>query len=185
MQIKEIKQDGLSYEYEVTIPANDIDSRVENKLQEVGKTVRIQGFRPGKVPLKILKQRYGQAVMGEVLEAAVNETSQAVLKEKSLRPAMQPKIEVTSFEPDGSSDLVYSMNLEIVPAFEIEDVKKLKLEKLTTEVEDAQIDESLQTIAAGNVGTKKVEEDRATQDGDTVKIDFDGRTADDDVHHDA
>lgn len=181
MQIKEIKQEGLSYEYEVTIPANDIDGRVDSKLQEVGKTVRIQGFRPGKVPLKILKQRYGKAVMGEVLESTVNETSQKLLDEKSLRPAMQPKIEVKSFDAD--ADLVYSMNFETIPAFEVKDFKGVKLEKLVAEVSDETVEESLQTIASSNAGTAKVEDDRATQSGDTIKIDFDGRTADDDVHH--
>lgn len=182
MHIKEIKKDGLSYEYEITIPANDIDSRVDTRLQEVGKTVRIQGFRPGKVPLNILKQRYGKAIMGEVLEAAVNETSQKVLQEKSLRPAMQPKIEVKSFDAD--QDLVYAMNVEIVPQFDIQDFKGIKLEKPVAEVSDKTIDESLETIASNNVGTQKVETARAAKEGDTVKIDFDGRTADDDVHHD-
>lgn len=182
MQAKEIKQDGLSYEYEVTIPANDIDARIDSKLQEAGKDMKIQGFRKGKVPLQIMKQRYGKAVMGEVLESAVQETSQQLLEEKSLRPAMQPKIEVKSFEEN--KDLVYSMAFETIPPIELGDFKGLKLEKPVAEVSDELIEESLGKIAESNSTTQKIEKDRATKDGDTVIIDFDGRTADDDVHHD-
>lgn len=182
MQIKELKQDGLAYEFEITIPANDIDKRVELKLVETGQNVKIQGFRPGKVPMAILKQRYGNAIMGEVLEIAVNETSAKVFEEKSLKPAMQPKIEVKSF--DAGKDLVYLMNFEVLPEIKLADFKGIKLEKPVAEVTDEVLAESLETIAQGNTSTKIIEGKRATKDGDTVKMDFDGRTADDDVHHD-
>ena len=72
MQVKELKQSGLSYELEVTVTAKDIDSKIEDRLQEVGKTLRLPGFRPGKVPLNILKKRYGRAVMGEGVGTLVN-----------------------------------------------------------------------------------------------------------------
>jgi trigger factor len=180
MQVKELKQDGLEHEFEVTINAKDIDKRVEIKLQEYSKTVRIQGFRAGKVPLNVMKQRYGKAIMGEVLEAAVNETSAKVMKEKSLKPAMQPKIEVKSFDAD--QDLVYTMNVEVLPEIKIADFKGLKLEKPVAEVGDDTVNDSLKNIAEANTSTKKVESDRKTKNGDTVKMDFDGRTADDNVH---
>ena len=181
MQIKEIKQDGLSHEFEITIPANDIDVRVDAKLMEYGKTVRIQGFRPGKVPLNVLKKRYGNAIMGEVLESAVNETSDKIMRDKKLKPAMQPKIEVKSF--DAGADLVYSMNVEVLPEITIADFKGVKLEKPVAEVSDKIVNESLEKIASSNSTTKKITGDRKTKSGDTVKIDFDGRTADDNVHH--
>lgn len=98
MQVKEIKSEGLKHELEVTVPANDIQKHVEAKLLEVGKTVKMQGFRPGKVPMDILKKRYGKAVLGEVLETAVNDATSKVIKDKKLRPAMQPKIEVQEFD---------------------------------------------------------------------------------------
>lgn len=182
MQIKELKQDGLEYEFEVTIPANDIDKRVELKLVEAGKTIKIQGFRPGKVPMPILKQRYGNAIMGEVLEAAVNETSAKIMSDKKLRPAMQPKIEVKSF--DSGKDLVYSMNFEVLPEIKLADFKGIKLEKPVADVADDMVQEALENIAKGSTSTKKIDGKRATKEGDTVKMDFDGRTADDDVHHD-
>lgn len=181
MQVKDIKQDGLSHEMEVTLKAADIDKRIEESLQEYAKTVALPGFRKGKVPLKIMKQKYGRAVMGEVLEKAVNEGSTKALQERELEPAIQPKIEVKEF--DEGKDLVFSMNVEVLPKFEIADFKGLKLEKLTAKPSDKEVDEALEKLAENSQSTQKVEEDRATKDGDTVVIDFDGRTADDDVHH--
>lgn len=181
MQVKELKQDGLEHEFEITITAKDIDKRVESKLVEYSKTIRIQGFRAGKVPMNVMKQRYGKAIMGEVLEAAVNETSAKIMTDKKLKPAMQPKIEVKSF--DAEQDLVYTMNVEVLPEIKIADFKGLKLEKPVAAVGDDVVNESLQNIAEANISTKKVETDRKTKQGDTLKIDFDGRTADDNVHH--
>ena len=182
MQVKELKQDGLSYEMEVTIPANDIDSRVDARLKEVGQTISLPGFRPGKVPMKLLKERYGRAVMGEVLEAAVNETSAKALEDKKLVPAMQPKIEVKEF--DDGTDLVYTMSVEVLPEIKLADFKGVKLDKPFAKPDDKAVDEALERLASANEGTKAVTGKRGAKEGDTVVIDFDGRTADDDKHHD-
>ena len=184
MKVKELKSEGLSHELEITIPANDIDERLDVKLQEVGKTVRIPGFRPGKVPLKMLKDRYGKAILGEVLEAAVNETSAEAMEKQKLKPAMQPKIEVKSKDFGEGNDLVYTMAVDVLPEFKVADFKKAKLTKPVAKPTDKDIKEALEKIAGNNVATKKISGDRKTKDGDTVLIDFDGRTADDDVHHD-
>jgi len=181
MQVKEIKKDGLSHELEITIPANDIDARVDERLKEVGKTIRMPGFRAGKVPLDILKKRYGKAVMGEVLEAAVNETSAQALEEKKIKPAMQPKIEVKEF--DDGKDLVYSMGVEALPEFEVMDFKKLKVEKLVAKPNQVDIEELLEEIMSRNPQIKPIKGDRATKEGDVVDMDFHGRTADDNVAH--
>ncbi len=138
MQVKELKKDGLSREMEITIPANDIDARIDARLKEVGKTIRLPGFRPGKAPMKILKQKYGRAVMGEVLEAAVNETSAKALEEKDLTPAMQPKIEVKEF--DEGNDLTYTMAVDILPEIKLADFKGIKLEKPVAKASDVEID---------------------------------------------
>ena len=184
MKVKELKSEGLNHELEVTIPANDIDARVDTKLEEYGKTVKMPGFRAGKVPMTMLKQRYGKAILGEVLEAAVNETSQKALEDKKIKPALQPKIEVVSKDFGEGNDLVYTVAVEAMPDFKVSDLKAVKLTKLVATPGDKDIDEALERIASNNKGSKVVEEKRATKDGDMVKIDFDGRTADDDVHHD-
>ncbi len=180
MQVKELKKDGLKHEMEVTLTANDIDKRVDDRLQEVGKTIRLPGFRAGKVPMKMLKQKYGKAIMGEVLELAVNETSAKILKDKDLKPALQPKIEVKSF--DEGKDLTYSMTVEVLPDFEVKDFKGLKLQRLVSKPDDKAVDEALEKIAANNKGTQAVE--RKAKKGDIVVIDFHGRTADDNKAHD-
>ncbi|MBK7361605.1 MAG: trigger factor [Micavibrio sp.] len=181
MQVKELKKSGLNHELEVTVTAQDIDKRVDQRLKEVGKTIKMPGFRPGKVPLKLLKQKYGKAIMGEVLEIAVNETSTKALQEKDLKPALQPKIEVKSF--DEGKDLTYTMSIEVLPKFDVKEYKGLKLQKLVSKPDDKAVTEALEKIAANNHTTVKVEGKRAAKDGDTTVIHFKGRTADDNFEH--
>ena len=179
MQVKQLKQDGLKHELEVTVEASEIDKKVDSRLLEVSKTVKLPGFRPGKVPMNLMKQRYGKAVLGEVLEAAVNESSAEAMEKQEIKPALQPKIEVKSF--DEGKDLIYTMEVETLPKVEIKDYKGIKVTKLITKADDKAVDEALERIASMRKTTKPIEGDRKTKSGDTVLIDFDGRTADDDV----
>lgn len=181
MQIKELKKDGLKHEMEVTLTAADIDTRVEGRLKEVAKSIRLPGFRPGKAPMKIMKQKYGKAVMGEVLEIAVNESTAKALQERKLKPAMQPKVEVKSF--DEGKDLVFTMAVEVLPEFKIKDFKGMKLKKLVAKPTDKDINDAMEKIAANNKQTKPIEGKRAAKKGDTVVFDFHGRTADDNKAH--
>lgn len=181
MQVKQLKQDGLLHELEVTVKASEIDTRVDSRLKEVGKTIRIPGFRPGKVPLPLLKQKYGRAIMGEVLEIAVNESSQKALEDKGLQPAMQPKIEVKSF--DEGQDLTFTLSVEVLPKVEVAEYKGMKLEKPVAKADDKSIDEAIGRIASSRRTSKPVESKRATKETDIVVIDFKGRTAADNVEH--
>ena len=180
MQVKDIKSEGLKVELEVTVPANDIRKKQEVRLKEVGKTAKLPGFRPGKVPMKMLEQKYGRAVMGEVLELVVNDATAKVLKDKDIRPAMQPKIEVKEF--DEGKDLVFKMEVEKLPKVEVMELKGLKLTRPVAKIDGKQVDETLERIASNNRSTKPVE-GRATQKGDIAVITFHGRTADDNVEH--
>ena len=94
MQVKELKNEGLSYELEVKVGKDELEKQTDDRLKEYAKTLKVPGFRPGKVPLNVVKQRYGRSVMGEVLEKTVNDTSLKAMEEKGLKPATQPKIEV-------------------------------------------------------------------------------------------
>src|SRR3546814_8561101 len=96
--------------------------------------LRLPGFRPGKVPMSILRQRYGRSVMGEVLEGTVNETSQTTMSERGIRPALQPKIEITTF--DEGKDLEYTMAVEVLPEIVPADFSKIELERLNAEIGD-------------------------------------------------
>lgn len=181
MQAVVLKEQGLSREIEVTVTAKEIEERVNARLTEVVKTIQLPGFRKGKVPFSIAKQKYGRAVMGEVLELAVNETTEKVMKDKGLKPAMQPKIEVKEF--DEGKDLKYRIDVEILPDIKVKDFKGLKLTKQIASPDKKSIDESLDRIAAGNSSSEVVSEKRATKKDDILVIDFHGRTADDNKAH--
>lgn len=181
MQVKDIKSEGLKIELEVTVPANDIKRHREIRLREVGKTVKVAGFRPGKVPMKMLEQKYGRAVMGEVLDMVVNEATAKVLKDKNIRPAMQPKIEVKEF--DEGKDLIYKMELEKLPTVQVMDLKGIKLTRPVAKIDAEKVEETLKRIAENNRTTKPIEGERATKKGDIAVITFHGRTKDDGVQH--
>lgn len=172
MQVTEKKAERLVREYGIVVSAQDIGALVDERLEELKGQIKLPGFRPGKVPANLLKQRYGKSVLGEILEKAVNETSQKFLEERGLRPAMQPKIEVTAF--DEGKDLEYSMEFEIVPAIEAMDFATLRLEKPVIAIEDNEVEEALSRIAANHKGTKPLKRKRKARLEDVVTIDFDG-----------
>ena len=172
MQITQTKKEDLKREYVVKMTGKEIDEKINEKLQEIGKTANMPGFRPGKVPLALLKSKYGKAVMGEVLESAANDSTLKAINENELRPAMRPKIEVKSF--DEKEGLEYTMAIELLPEIKVMDLKSLKLEKLTAKPDAKTVKETLQRIASSNKASEKVEEKRAAKKGDIVVIDFDG-----------
>ena len=176
MQVVETNTEGLQRDFKITIVANDIQQRVDARLTEVGRDISIPGFRPGKAPLKILKQRYGGSVMGEVLEAAVQQSSQEVLSERGLRPAGQPKIEVVSF--DEGKDLEFDLSVEILPDIETIDLATLELDRVKVKPTDDEINDAIDRIAQQNRETKAIEEARPTAKGDVVIIDFEGKIDD-------
>lgn len=173
MQVEETKNDGLSREFSITIPADELERRVEEQLAEVGQKVNIPGFRPGKVPMKILKQRYGDNVLGEVVQQAVSETSQNALTERELKPAMQPNIEITSY--DKGEDLVYKLGVELMPDIEPMDFSKIQVTRLAPKISDEEVDQALEGIANDYRSSAPIEEDRATKEGDVVVMDFVGK----------
>src|SRR3972149_4073878 len=172
MQITQTKKESLKQEFTVKLSAAEIDQKINEKLQEIGKTVKMPGFRPGKVPLTLLKSRYGKAVMGEVLESAVSDSTLKALNENSLRPATRPKIEVKTF--DEKAGLEYTMAIELLPEIKLIDFSTLKLEKLTAKPDAKAVGATLERIAHANKASEKVEEKRAAQKGDVVVIDFNG-----------
>jgi trigger factor len=172
MQVKETLNEGLKRGYEVTITAKEIDGKIETRLLEVGKNLKVPGFRPGKVPLNVLRSRYEDNVLGEVIERAVNDYTNKTIQDNKLKPATQPKIEIKSF--DKGKDLSYTVELEIIPSFEVQDVKKLKLEKLVSKPTDKAVDEALERVAAQHKSSEAIKGKRAAKTGDIVVIDFDG-----------
>lgn len=171
MQVTEINADGLKREYKVVVPAGQLETRIEGRLSEIARTVKIPGFRPGKVPMKLVRQKYGQAIMGEILEAAVNDGTQHAITESKVRPAVQPKVEIVSFAE--GSDLEFKIELETLPEFTPMDFATIELSREKAAIPDEEVNETLARIAERNESSEAV--DRASQDGDVVVIDFVGK----------
>lgn len=172
MQIKEIESAGLKRTYQVTVPASDIAEEMETELKNAGKHVKIPGFRPGFVPLKILKQRFGASVENDVLKNVIQRTTGQVITDKKLRPALTPNVNVESYAE--GKDLSFTMAVETFPEVPDLDFAKLKLERATFEVTEKDIDEALSRIAERAPEFKDAPEGSKAKLGDAVDIDFKG-----------
>ena len=173
MQVTETKTEGLLREFIITVPAVEINLVVGNRLNELKKTAKLPGFRPGKVPVGILRKQYGPSIMGEILERTVGETSQKAIEERDLRPIIQPKIEVVKFE-DGS-DLEYTMSLEVMPEVKLMDFSNIVLERMVVEPDELEINKALERVAEAHKTSKPISVSRKSKGGDIVIIDFVGK----------
>lgn len=173
MQISETSAEGLKREYKIVVPAGDIEDKLMGRLSEIGQSVRVPGFRPGKAPIALLKKRYGEALRGEILEQTIQDATQQAMTEQGVRPATQPQVEVVTFE-DGA-DLEYTLAVELLPEIEPTDFSKLSVERLSPEIGDDEVAKSLDGIAQQRREFAAADADRAAESGDQVKIDFVGR----------
>ena len=173
MQVTETSTEELKREFTVVVPSADIEDKLNARLAEIGTSVKVPGFRPGKVPLALLKSRYGESVRGEVLEQTVRDSYQQALSDKGLRPAMEPDIEIVKFEE--GSDLEYKLAVELLPDIEPPDFSEISLERLVVKVGDAEIDSAAQRLAEQHTSYEPVKDGRAAAEGDQVVVDFIGR----------
>ena len=173
MQVTETLNQGLKREYKIAIPADQLRNKVDGKLNELGLKLRIPGFRPGKVPMAVLKQRYEQSVMGEVLEESVQQSSQQLMTERSLRPAGQPKVElIGEYKPE--ADLEFSVAMEVIPEISPMDFTGVSLERVVVDVPESEVDDSLTRIAKRQRSSEAAADDHAAANGDIAVIDFVG-----------
>ncbi|MFM7305620.1 MAG: trigger factor, partial [Alphaproteobacteria bacterium] len=172
MQVNELAHEGLKRAYSVTLPAGDIASSREKRLAEIAKTVSLPGFRPGKVPLSIVRQRYGTAVMGEVLEESVNDAQRKLVADRGLKPALQPKVEVTNFAE--GTDLEFRMEMEVLPDVPMPEFSGIELERLRAEPSDEEVQKILETLATRNGELTDVAEARPATKGEVMLCDFAG-----------
>jgi trigger factor len=172
MQVVETKNEGLLREYTITLLASEIEEKVDYRLEDLRKTANIPGFRPGKVPTALLKQRFGKNVMGEVLEQAVSESSRQAIEDNTLRPAMQPNIEITKFEE--GEDLEYKMAVEIMPEIQPMDFSKIEVERLVAKADEKEVDETIDRLAQQYRNSEPIKRARKSRKGDVVVIDFKG-----------
>ncbi len=173
MQVTEVANEGLKRAYTVVVPASDIAAEREKRLARLSKELKIPGFRPGKVPASVVKARYGQAVMGEVLEGKVNEATQTVVSDRGLRPAMQPKIDIVNFA-DGA-DLEFRVDLEILPEIPMPEFAGIEIERVKAEPSEEAIGKALGQIAERNRKLEDITEDRGAAKGEMATCDFVGK----------
>ncbi len=173
MQITEVSAKGLKREYKLVIPAAEMERRTEARLQEIGKKVKMDGFRAGKVPLPFLKQRYGQSARYEAMESAIQDGTNKIIDDHKLRAAGQPQVDVKA--ADEGKDLEATVSLEVMPEIGAVDLSKVSVEKFTADVESKQVDDVIERFAASSRRTKAVESKRAAKQGDVAIIDFVGK----------
>jgi trigger factor len=181
MEVTETLSDGLKREFQVQVPAADLEARVAERLGELKDRIQLRGFRPGKVPVTHLRKIYGKAVMAETIEAVIRELNAQIVSERGLKLAMEPKVtipnEASAVEKviGGQSDLAYTLALEILPKIELADFKGIKLERQVAEVIEAQVNDALEKIAEQNRPFAVKAEGAKVEKGDRIVIDFAGR----------
>ena len=177
MQVTETLSDGLRRAFSVVVPAAEIEDKVRSKLAEIGRTIKLPGFRPGKVPVNLVRQRYGASVMAEVMQDALTTATDQVVEERGLRPAGQQKVALAG-EPkiDGgsASDLAFNVELEVLPEISTPDLSLLHLTRLRSEVAPGVVDKTLERLASNQREITPVEEDRGAETGDVLTVDFAG-----------
>ena len=172
MQVTETLSDGLRRDYSVVVPAADIESHRIRRLAELGRTVRLPGFRPGKIPATLLTQRFGPSVTAELVEEKVTEAIRQVITGPGLRPATQPRIELVSANP--GDDLRFKVEVELLPDIALPDFAAIEITRLTAAPEPAQIAYGLAELAARQRSLLVVDEARPAAKGEFLTVDFIG-----------
>ena len=170
MQVTETLAEGLRRELKVTVPAADLEADIEGRLDELRKTVTMKGFRRGKVPLSIVRRQYQPRVLGEVLQQTIETSWREAVEERELRPAMQPEIEITSY--DEGKDLEFTMGMEVLPNIEFGDFSELAVTRLKAEVSDESVEDALARLAEAEKRFEPVGEPRPAREGDEILVDI-------------
>ena len=173
MQTVETLNEGLKRAFRITIPAKDIDARVDQELKSIAPQVRMPGFRPGKVPANLVRKMHGPALEQQALQNAVQDGVQQLLAEQKIRPAMQPAVELAEGGP--GQDTVINVEVETLPDVPEAKTDNLKIERLRVEASDAEVDEAVERIAAGQKSFEAAPAKHKAEMGDRVLIDFEGK----------
>jgi trigger factor len=180
MQVTETLTDGLRREFSVVIPASELDTKVSERLDEMKGRVRVNGFRPGKVPAAHLRKMYGRSAMAEAIETAMRDVNAKIVADNNFRLALQPKVTLPEDEKaveaviEGKSDLAYTVAMEILAPIQVIDFKTVDLTRLTTDATDEEVDEGLKRIAEQNRPYAAKGEDAKAERDDRVTISFVG-----------
>ena len=181
MQVTQTHSDGLRHEFKIVVPASDLEARLDNRVSEIKDTVRLNGFRPGKVPPAHLKKIYGRSLMAEAIEALVRETNAKIVTDNGFKLAMEPKVTLPEGKDEiesvftGQSDLSYTVALEVLPPITLADFKGIKIERPVAEVTAAELDEAVSRIANQNRPYSAKADGGKVASGDRVTISYVGK----------
>ena len=180
MQVTETLAEGLKHEFQISVPASDLDAKADARLVDLKDKVRLNGFRPGKVPVSHLKKVYGRSVMAETVEQTIRDTNTKIFTERGFRLATEPKVTMPTEEKavedilTGKSDLTYTVSIEVVPAIQLADFKSFSVEKPVADVTDADVDDAIKRIADQNRSFAAKGEGAKAESGDRVTVSFKG-----------
>ena len=180
MQVTETLNEGLKHEFKISVPASDLDAKADARLIDLKDKVRLNGFRPGKVPVSHLKKVYGRSVMADTIDETIRDTNTQIFSERGFKLATEPKITMPTEKAEvedlltGKSDLNYTVAIEIVPPIQLADFKSFKVEKPVAEVSDADVDDAINRVAEQNRSYAAKGEGAKAESGDRVTINFKG-----------
>ena len=180
MQVTETLTEGLKHEFQISVSASDLDAKADARLVDLKDKVRLNGFRPGKVPVSHLKKVYGRSVMAETIDQTIRDTNSQIFTERGFRLATEPKVTMPTEQKavedilTGKSDLIYTVSIEVVPPIQLADFKGFTVEKPVAEVTDADVDEAIKRIADQNRAFAAKGEGAKAETGDRVTISFKG-----------
>jgi len=181
MQVTELLAEGLKRELKVTVPAGELEAKLDSRLEDLKGRIRINGFRPGKVPVAHLRRIYGRTVMAEIVQETVEQTSQKAIEERNEKPAATPQIKLPEEGKEieglvaGRSDLAFTMSFEVLPDIQLGDFAKVSVVKETAAPSDEEIDEAVERLARQNRPFEPKPEGAAAEQGDRLTIDYVGR----------
>lgn len=180
MQVTETLNEGLKHEFKISVPASDLDAKADAKLVDLKDKVRLNGFRPGKVPVAHLKKIYGRSVMAETIDQTISDTNRKIFEDRGFRLAGEPKITMPTEKNEvddlltGKTDLTYTVAIEVVPPIQLADFKTFSVEKPVVDVADADVDDAINRIAEGSRPYNAKAEGAKAEKGDRVTINFKG-----------
>lgn len=180
MQVTETLSEGLKHEFKISVPASDLDAKAGAKLVDLKDKVRLNGFRPGKVPVTHLKKVYGRSVMAETIDQTIRDANTQLFSERGFKLATEPKITMPTEQAEveellnGRTDLTYTVAIEVVPSIALADFKTFQVEKPVADVSDSDVDEAIKRIADTNRGYADKGEGAKAASGDRVTINFKG-----------
>ncbi len=175
MKIDELNSKGLDREWKVTIPASLVNEKLSAKYIEISNTAKLPGFRPGKVPINLVKQKYSQSVMPNVLDEIINTSIRKAVKDKNIQPSVQPKIDVKKFEE--GSELIFNVSFQIMPEIADINFKEISFEKSELDIKDDDIEKALIEVAEKHERFLPLEKKRKSKKGDLILFDFEGKVS--------